>query len=334
MSPCCSSTSAATRRTREQQAAGTVFSMINRYTEAVSAVIQRRGGTVVEFLGDGLMAVFGAPEPLPDHARVAVQAACEVVATVRDLALGASRWRRAHRGRRRDRERPGVRRQHSNQRPARLHRRRRRREPRLAHPGADPRAAGRGRHRRAHAPHGRRLGGALRAPRAGTDSRPRRAGRRLLAAPRRRLARSAHANDRWTTIALAGVANSDATVDSAQDWLGACDRRLRASPRRASQLPVGPVSPGGTTGRGRRMAQTQKRDHLRPLSTGRRRCAALEGGRTGRAPAASARGPVVSRRPTRGGGRPRRAHRHALGRHPRHQGRAQGGGAGDSRGAR
>ena len=73
----------------EQQAAGDVFSVINRYMETVSAVIQRRGGTVVEFLGDGLMAVFGAPELLPEHARVAVEAACEIVATVRDLALGA-----------------------------------------------------------------------------------------------------------------------------------------------------------------------------------------------------------------------------------------------------
>jgi class 3 adenylate cyclase len=72
----------------EQQEAGTVFSMVNRYTEAVSGVIQRRGGTVVEFLGDGLMAVFGAPEPMPQHAREAVRAACEVVATVRNLALG------------------------------------------------------------------------------------------------------------------------------------------------------------------------------------------------------------------------------------------------------
>ena len=74
----------------EGQAVGTVFSMVNRYTEAVSAVIQRRGGTVVEFLGDGLMAVFGAPESLPDHTRVSVQAACEVVATVRRLAPGLS----------------------------------------------------------------------------------------------------------------------------------------------------------------------------------------------------------------------------------------------------
>ena len=83
----------------EPQAVGAVFSMVNRYTEAVSAVIQRRGGTVVEFLGDGLMAVFGAPEPMPDHARVSVQAACEVVATVRHLALGAARRRRTDRGR-------------------------------------------------------------------------------------------------------------------------------------------------------------------------------------------------------------------------------------------
>jgi class 3 adenylate cyclase len=73
----------------EGQAVGTVFSMVNRYTEAVSAVIERRGGTVVEFLGDGLMAVFGAPDAIQDHARVSVQAACEVVATVSDLALGA-----------------------------------------------------------------------------------------------------------------------------------------------------------------------------------------------------------------------------------------------------
>jgi adenylate cyclase len=34
------------------------------------------------------MAVFGAPEPMPQHARAAVQAAREVVSAVRRLALG------------------------------------------------------------------------------------------------------------------------------------------------------------------------------------------------------------------------------------------------------
>ena len=37
---------------------------MNGYTELVSAVVRRHGGTVVEFNGDGMMAVFGAPEPL------------------------------------------------------------------------------------------------------------------------------------------------------------------------------------------------------------------------------------------------------------------------------
>lgn len=73
----------------EQQTTDAVFSLVNRYTEAVSAVIQRRGGTVVEFLGDGVMAVFGAPEPLPEHAVAAVRAASEIVGVVRRLTLGA-----------------------------------------------------------------------------------------------------------------------------------------------------------------------------------------------------------------------------------------------------
>ena len=74
----------------EGQAVGTLFSMVNRYAEAVSAVIQGRGGTVVAGLGDGLWAVVGAPDAMPDHARVSVQAACEVVVTMRRLAIGVA----------------------------------------------------------------------------------------------------------------------------------------------------------------------------------------------------------------------------------------------------
>jgi class 3 adenylate cyclase len=38
-----------------------IFSIVNRYTETVSHVVREHGGTVVEFNGDGMMAVFGAP---------------------------------------------------------------------------------------------------------------------------------------------------------------------------------------------------------------------------------------------------------------------------------
>ncbi len=71
----------------EQRPAGDIFSTVNRYTQAVSDVIRSHGGTVVEFGGDGMMAVFGAPRPLPEKERVAVEAACAIVKTVRALPL-------------------------------------------------------------------------------------------------------------------------------------------------------------------------------------------------------------------------------------------------------
>ena len=38
-------------------------------------VLEEHGGRVQQFLGDGLLGVFGAPEPLPDHADRGVAAA-------------------------------------------------------------------------------------------------------------------------------------------------------------------------------------------------------------------------------------------------------------------
>lgn len=35
--------------------------------------VQKHGGTVLEFLGDGMLAVFGAPNDMPDHAAQAVR---------------------------------------------------------------------------------------------------------------------------------------------------------------------------------------------------------------------------------------------------------------------
>lgn len=72
----------------EGQTAEEIFSTVNRYTEAVSRVVRQHFGAIVEFNGDGLMAVFGAPETFAEKERAAVEAGREIVAAVRSLALG------------------------------------------------------------------------------------------------------------------------------------------------------------------------------------------------------------------------------------------------------
>jgi adenylate cyclase len=59
-----------------------IFSTINRYTRLVSELVRDSGGTVVEFNGDGMMAVFGAPAELPDKERAAVRAGRRIASAV------------------------------------------------------------------------------------------------------------------------------------------------------------------------------------------------------------------------------------------------------------
>jgi len=49
-------------------------------------VVRARGGSVVEFHGDGLLAVFGAPDEIPMKERAAVQVGCEIVAGMAAMA--------------------------------------------------------------------------------------------------------------------------------------------------------------------------------------------------------------------------------------------------------
>ena len=58
--------------------AETLITVLNHYFEAMVAVIQKYGGTVIEFLGDGIFTVFGAPKDLPDHATRASKCAVEM----------------------------------------------------------------------------------------------------------------------------------------------------------------------------------------------------------------------------------------------------------------
>lgn len=59
--------------------------------EHASTIVQRHGGTVDKFTGDGLMAVFGAPVALEDHAVRACRAALDIQEDTRTLAREVER---------------------------------------------------------------------------------------------------------------------------------------------------------------------------------------------------------------------------------------------------
>jgi len=56
-----------------------VIDLLNGYLGEISDAVLAHGGTLVSYLGDGLMAVFGAPLPQEDHADRAVAAAREML---------------------------------------------------------------------------------------------------------------------------------------------------------------------------------------------------------------------------------------------------------------
>jgi len=73
----------------EPREAEEIFSTVNAYTEQVSRIVGERGGVVVEFNGDGMMAVFGAPRPLDDKERAAVECARDLARSLPDeIAVG------------------------------------------------------------------------------------------------------------------------------------------------------------------------------------------------------------------------------------------------------
>ena len=76
-----------------QAEAKEVVARLNELFEIVVPLVERHGGHVDKFVGDGLLAVFGAPVSYPDHADRAVRAACEIAARVNsdggpDLRIG------------------------------------------------------------------------------------------------------------------------------------------------------------------------------------------------------------------------------------------------------
>jgi adenylate cyclase len=66
-------------RWAETKPAATVIETLNRYLTEMSEAMLANGGTVVSYMGDGIMAVFGAPIEQPDHADRALAAAREML---------------------------------------------------------------------------------------------------------------------------------------------------------------------------------------------------------------------------------------------------------------
>lgn len=63
----------------ESQPASETINLLNNYYSLMFEAISGYGGVVNQMLGDGIMAVFGAPTPLENSARSAVEAALEMI---------------------------------------------------------------------------------------------------------------------------------------------------------------------------------------------------------------------------------------------------------------
>ena len=74
----------------ERLTARSIADVVGRHLSAMAEVIAEHGGTIDKFQGDAVMAIFGAPDPLPDHAERALT--CAIAMQARQTELNSGGW--------------------------------------------------------------------------------------------------------------------------------------------------------------------------------------------------------------------------------------------------
>jgi class 3 adenylate cyclase/DNA-binding NarL/FixJ family response regulator len=74
----------------ERMSARDVADIIGRHLSAMAEVVLAHGGTIDKFQGDAVMAIFGAPNPQPDHADRALR--CAISMQARQTELNRDGW--------------------------------------------------------------------------------------------------------------------------------------------------------------------------------------------------------------------------------------------------
>lgn len=69
----------------EKMPPGHIVEMLNKYLSAMTDIVNQHQGCVIEFIGDAVFAVFGAPRYIPDHAEQAVRCAINMNKRLLDL---------------------------------------------------------------------------------------------------------------------------------------------------------------------------------------------------------------------------------------------------------
>lgn len=74
----------------ERLSAREIAEIVGRHFTAMAEIVVEHGGTIDKFQGDSVMVVFGAPDPLPDHAARALR--CAIAMQARQAELNVEGW--------------------------------------------------------------------------------------------------------------------------------------------------------------------------------------------------------------------------------------------------